>query len=194
MPKKTTRNKIFYIDTNVALDYITGRNIQTISVLEKIKAKGWKCVSSSFLTMEVADYKKDSIFVIDKAIDKKWEIRKILRETNKKDLRNGDFEKILDWFVEFLGKYNLELYDFLTNTDSWFLAQNIAFNSNLTAPDVVHLASAIIGAMNKQCQVLITNDKFFASEANKQIQTRKLKNKLKIMTTTEVEKKYFKNK
>ncbi|MDO8486575.1 MAG: hypothetical protein Q7S77_02685 [Candidatus Staskawiczbacteria bacterium] len=193
MPKEIKRNKIFYIDTNIVLDYITGRNVQTISVLEKIKNKGWKCISSSFLTMEVADYKKDNIFLFEKAMEKKWEMRKIFRETYKKDLKSGDFDKVLDWFLDFLEKYNLELFDFLINTDNWFLAQNIAFNSNLSAPDVVHLASAIIGATNKQCQVLITNDNFFTTEANKVLLSRGLNKKLKIMTTSEVEKQYFYN-
>jgi len=141
--------------------------------------------------MEIADYKKDSLFFIDKAIEKKWEIRKIIRETYNKDLGRGDFEKTLNWFVDFLGKYNLELFDFLVTTENWFLAQNIAFNSNLSAPDAVHLASAIIGAFNGQCQVFITNDKFFTTEANKVIESRKLKRKLEIMTVAEVEKKYF---
>jgi len=191
MPKKKRKIKSFYIDTNIVLDYITGRNTQTISVLEKIKNKGWQCISSSFLTMEIADYKKDSLFFIDKAIEKKWEIRKIIRETYNKDLGRGDFEKTLNWFVDFLGKYNLELFDFLVTTENWFLAQNIAFNSNLSAPDAVHLASAIIGAFNGQCQVFITNDKFFTTEANKVIESRKLKRKLEIMTVAEVEKKYF---
>ena len=63
--------------------------------------------------MEMADYKKDSLFVIDKAIEKKWEMRKIIRATDKKDLRRGDFEKVYEWFNEFTQDYkNIDLYDF----------------------------------------------------------------------------------
>lgn len=132
MPKKTKRSKAFYIDTNVALDYITARNREAILVLDKIKEKGWKCVSSSFLAMELADYKKDSLFVIDKAIEKKWEMRKILREIYNKDLKRGDFEKIFDWFNGFRQEYkNVELYDFLKNSDDWQGAQEISFNQDL---------------------------------------------------------------
>lgn len=194
MPKRIRKIKTFYIDANVVLDYITGRNTRTISVLEKIKSKGWKCISSSFLTMEVADYKKDSLFVIDKVIDKRWEMRRIIRETYKKDLRASDFEKVLDWFSDFLLEYKLELFDFLVTTDNWFLPQRIAFNSNLNAPDAVHLASAMIGAFNEQCQVLITNDKFFATEAKNAMENKRVvdkKPKLEIMTIADVEKKYF---
>ncbi|OGZ10438.1 MAG: hypothetical protein A3D65_00675 [Candidatus Lloydbacteria bacterium RIFCSPHIGHO2_02_FULL_50_13] len=192
MPKKTKRNKAFYVDTNVVLDYITGRNTQTISVLEKIKSRGWKCISSSFLTMEVADYRKDSIFLVEKALEKRWEMRRIVRETYQKDLKRGDFEKVLAWFVDFLDRHkNLDLYDFLTTKEDWFVAQHISFNSNLNAPDSVHLASAILGAQRGYCQILMTNDAFFAKEATKIIETRRLKSKLRVMTVAEVEHNYF---
>src|SRR3990167_3279668 len=124
MPKGTRKSKSFYIDTNIALDYLTGRNRQTVLVLGKLKDKEWKCVSSSFLAMEMADYKKDSLFVIDKAIEKKWEMRKIIRATDKKDLLRGDFEKVYEWFNEFRQDYkNIELYDFLKDADDWQLPQ-----------------------------------------------------------------------
>jgi len=97
--------------------------------------------------MELADYKKDSLFVIEKAIEKKWEMRKILRETYKKDLKRGDFEKVFEWFNDFRQEYkNIELYDFLKDSNDWQLAQEISFNSNLNSPDTIHLISAILGA------------------------------------------------
>ncbi len=193
MPKKIKRNRAFYIDTNVALDYITARNREAILVLDKIREKGWKCISSSFLAMELADYKKDSLFVIDKAIEKKWEMRKILRETHNKDLRRGDFEKVLDWFNGFKQEYNnIELYDFLKTSDDWQGAQGISFNSNLNAPDAIHLTTAILGAIGGYCQIMITNDKQFIQEARKIIDDYKLARKLKVMTISEVKKQFFK--
>jgi hypothetical protein len=193
MPKGK-RNRNFYIDTNIALDYITARNRQSVNLLNKIKDKGWKCVSSSFLGMELADYKKDSIFIIEKAIDKKWEMRKILRNVYAKDLKGGDLEKIQDWFRDFWDEYkNFEMYDFLASKDDWFMAQYIAFNSNLTSPDSLHLASAILGAQIDYCQVMLTNDKFLKEEGEKILADLKPKKKLLIMTISEAEKKYFKH-
>src|SRR3989344_5309714 len=194
MPKKTkTRSRAFYIDTNVALDYITGRNRQTVLILGKIKDKNWKCISSSFLAMELADYKKDSLFVIDKAIEKKWEMRKIIRATDKKDLRRGDFEKVYEWFNEFRQDYkNIELYDFLKDADDWQLPQEISFNSNLSAPDAIHLSSAILGSRASYCQVLITHDELLSKEGKRIIQDNKLSGKLKIMSVAEVKEKFFK--
>jgi predicted nucleic acid-binding protein len=192
MPKKK-KSKSFYIDTNIALDYITGRNRQTVLILGKIKDKGWKCVSSSFLAMELADYKKESLFIIDKAIDKKWEMRKIIRATDKKDLRSGDFEKVYEWFNEFRQDYkNIELYDFLKDSDNWQAAQEISFNSNLAAPDVIHLASAMLGSVTDYCQVLITHDELFSKEGKRIIKDYKMDSKLKIMSIAEVKESFFK--
>lgn len=192
MPRKT-KNRLFYIDTNIALDYITGRNRQTVLVLGKIKDKGWKCVSSSFLAMELADYKKESLFVIDKAIEKKWEIRKIIRATDKKDLRRGDFEKVYEWFNEFRQDYkSIDLYDFLKNSNDWQLAQEISFNSNLAAPDVIHLTSAMLGSVAGYCQVLITHDEMLSKEGKRIIQDYKLASKLKVMTIAELRDRFFK--
>ncbi len=193
MPGNPKRSRSFYIDTNIALDYITGRNRQTVLVLGKIRDKEWKCVSSSFLAMELADYKKESLFVIDKAIEKKWEMRKIIRATDKKDLRRGDFEKVYEWFNEFRQDYkNIELYDFLKDSDDWQIAQGISFNSNLAAPDVIHLTSAMLGSVAGYCQVLITHDELLLKEAKGIIHDYKLDTKLKVMTITEVKDRFFK--
>lgn len=189
---KTRRSKTFYIDTNVALDYITGRNWKTISVLEKIQSKKWECVSSSFLAMELADYKKDNIFIVEKALEEKWEMRRILREANQKCLREGDFEKVADWVNGFSSDLkNFHLYDFLQSSDDWQLAQQISLYSNLSAPDAIHLTSAILAIKAFGSIFLVTNDQGFAKEAQKIIEKEKLKRKLSVLTVSEVEKKFF---
>lgn len=190
MPKR--KSKTFYIDTNVALDYITARNREAIVVLNKIKDRGWKCISSSFFAMELADYRKESLFVIEKAMEKKWEMRKIMRELYKKDLRRGDFDKVLDWFDDFRKEYNnIELFDFLKTNDDWQGAQAISFQSNLNAPDAIHLTSAMLGAIGGYCQIMITQDQHFLKEAQRILTANKLAGKLKLMTVSEVKKKFF---
>ena len=123
----------------------------------------------------------------------KWEMRKIIRATDKKDLRRGDFEKVYEWFNEFKQDYkNIDLYDFLKNSDDWQLAQAISFNSNLSAPDAIHLASAMLGSRASYCQVLITHDELLSKEGKRIIQDNKLSGKLKIMSIAEVKEKFFK--
>ena len=192
MSKRKRKAKSFYIDTNIALDYATNRNIQTVLVLERIKEKGWRCVSSTFLAMEMADYKKDDLF-IERARSKKWEMRKILRERDNKKLKDVDFENTIDWFDDFRGRYKkIEMYDFLQDKDSWALAQEISFNSNLSAPDVIHLTSAIWGAVGDCCDIFVTNDNLLYGEAKRLIEQYEVKSKLKVMTIAEIRKKFFK--
>lgn len=191
MRKRRKRVRSFYIDTNVALDYATNRNIQTVLVLEKIKEKGWRCVSSTFLAMEMADYQKDALF-IGEAMGKKWEARRILRNIRSKNLRSTQLDTIYDWFQDFRNRYqNIHIYDFLQDSGAWELAQEISFNSNLTAPDVIHLSSAIFGAVAGYCSVLITNDKLLNNEATRIIEQYRLKTKLKVMTIADVKKTFL---
>ncbi len=164
---KKIEKEAIYIDTNIALDYITGRNAETISVLNKLKERGSIIVSSSFLVMEAADFKKNSMYMTKKAMDEKWEMRKIMRGVDQKDLKVGDFYNISDWIEDLKNKLKLELYDFLVDTDTWELAQYISQNSNLAAPDVIHLSSAIIAAQSGICKIFISNDGFLKKEGEK---------------------------
>jgi predicted nucleic acid-binding protein len=191
MPRKKRKSKSFYIDTNVALDYATNRDIQTVTLLENIKDRGWKCVSSSFLAMEMADYKKDYLY-ITKAINRKIEVRNVLRGIGDKGLRPADFEETDEWFGEFRQRFkNLELYDFMQDENAWTLAAEISLGSNLMAPDVIHIASAIIGARHGYCEVLITKDKVMREETEMLIKKYKLRGKLKVMTPAQVKQKYL---
>jgi len=173
---KTIEAEAFYIDTNIALDYITGRNPEAISVLDSLKETGATIVSSSFLVMEAADFRKDHVYFTHKAMDDKWDIRRIIRKSYEKDLKEGDFLNISDWVEELKSKLKLELYDFLVDADTWELAQYISQNLNLTAPDVIHLSSAIIAAQSgietdrktiTECKIFISNDKFLKGEAGR---------------------------
>jgi len=173
--KRKNKVKGFYIDTNIAIDYITGRNPDTIGVLDLMKEKGWKIVSSSFLVMEASDVKKDYIYIINKTMEEKWDIRRVLRERDHKDLTEGDFFKLTEWIDDLKDKLNLLLYDFLVDSDTWELAQYISQNSNLFAPDAIHLSSAIIASQGGieidddqiEIEAFVTNDSFIKEEAEK---------------------------
>ena len=190
------KGKIFYIDTNIALDYATQRNPDTIFTIEKIKEKKWKLTSSSFMLMEFFDYKKDAIF-ISRALDKKWETRKILREVNNKkgkSLKESDYNSIEEWSVEFKQKVKkLDFYDFLQDSEDWELAQRISLTSELSAPDVIHLTSAILGFRNKKCDFFVTNDELLREEGRKILKHMDVSifDEFKILTMADVKKKFF---
>jgi hypothetical protein len=97
--------------------------------------------------MEMADYQQDYTF-ISKEISKKRNPEDILRSKGSKNLNPSDFEEIEGWFADFQERLkNLTLYDFIVNSNRWALARDISFNSNLSAPDVIHLTYAILGAI-----------------------------------------------
>lgn len=189
---KKKKSKSFYIDTNIAIDFATNRDIQTVLVLERIKEKKWKCVSSTFLAMEMADYQQIYSY-ISKEISKKRNPEDILKSRNSKNLKDHDFKETEEWFAEFNQRFkNLTLYDFITNSNGWALAREISFNSNLFAPDVIHLVSAMLGFIGGYCDVLITKDSLFHTEAEKILSLKQFKNiKLKVMNVSEVKKKFF---
>ena len=79
----------------------------------------------------------------------------------------------------------------MQNDEEWQFAQGISFNSNLTAPDVIHLSSAIIGSTKGYPKYFITGDKGFYMEAKRIIGENKIRG-LEILTIAEVKKKFFK--
>lgn len=200
MKESVAKQQAYYIDTDIALDYITGRDRETIFVLDKLVKLNSMIVSSSFLVMEAADFKKDSMYFFDKIADKKWELRRVIREAYRKDLTRGDFYKIEEWIKELKDKLKLQLYDFLIDSDTWEVAQYISQNSNLFAPDVIHLSSSIIAAQSGidigkgikiPCQIFISNDDFLKKEA------KKIKEDLEIsypeiLTISEIKNKFLK--
>lgn len=194
MSKRKSKSKSIYIDTNVALDYATQRNKETIAVLDRIKERGWKCISASFMAMEMADYKKESLYVIDKLVNRKWEARKVVSNVRNTDLNESQLIDAHNWFADFVSRYKqIEFYDFITDSEAWGLAQKISFGSNLTAPDVIHLSSAIIAAVYKQCDTMITQDRNLIVEGNRILREYRLKTKLSIKTVSDFRKAHFKS-
>jgi len=156
---------VIYIDTNFILDFTEGRNSKCIYIIEKIRVKKWKCVSSTFAIMEISDIIKDNFFVTKK-LQKHWTINKILRERYKKDLSQGDFEDVENYILnKIFGTY--AFLQFLTpSKDGWVAALEFSTNSNISAPDIMHLATA----WNAGCNILITSDKHFMTDAKKLIE------------------------
>ena len=181
MPEKRRVSKeipkqAFYIDTNVALDYVIDKDKQTVSVLENIKKLGVSIVSSSFLIMEAADYVKNNLYINKKSKKRLWDIKQVIRKLDKKNLKEEDFESVSELIEELKSKLELELFDFLVDSDTWELGQYISQSSNLYAPDVIHLASAIVATQSGietgygikiPCDIFISNDGFLRKEGEK---------------------------
>jgi predicted nucleic acid-binding protein len=143
--------------------------------------------------MEMADFQQTYTY-ISKEISKKRNPDDILKSKGNRKLNKSDLHECEEWFEEFTKKFkHLEIYDFMNDANAWALAKEISFNSNLAAPDVIHLASAILASIGGYCEILLTKDGQMRKEAVEVLDTyRKFKNvKLKVMNIEEAKKKFF---
>jgi predicted nucleic acid-binding protein len=131
----------------------------------KIRENKWRCVSSTFTIMEISDIIKDNIFVTKK-LQKHWTINKILRERYRKDLNQNDFEDVEKYILnKIFGVY--KFIKFLTpSEEGWVAALTFSTHSNISAPDIMQLATA----WNAGCNILITSDKHFTTDVRSLIE------------------------
>lgn len=60
------KSKILYIDTNVVLDFVADKDNNVIVLMKSVKSRGWKLRISTFAMIELAEYRKNEIFLWDK--------------------------------------------------------------------------------------------------------------------------------
>ncbi len=171
--KKSRANEspVIYIDTCIARDLMKSRNRDSIHLLEVIREKKLRCITSVFLIMELLDIEKDDRFFIKK-MGLNYEIDKINRLKYDKDLNREDFDNIFKYFSNFFS----ETYKFIKivnlSEEGWNWAFRISHYSNLSAPDSVHLATAL-----DKCNILVTNDDSFIKNAKIFLKQENLKSK-----------------
>jgi len=196
MRKRKNKKKVkyFYLDTCIAIDCATGRDDDSSFVMEFLKAKKHRFISSSFLFLELGDFKKELLFIRNK-FDEQWISKKILSEIDKKDLNKSELKQAREWIDKrILTPFpNLKIYDLLQTEDDWNLAQRISFETNLKDSDTLHLASAIIAIrrLNIEFLYFLTRDSFLIKEGTKFIKDFKIKGK---MVVIDPKSKVFKNK
>ncbi len=170
-----------YIDTNVCRDCIKRRNKETIHMMGLIRDKKWKCYTSIFSIMELTDTEKDSIF-FNKKMRIGWDINKILRLRQQKDLNTGDLKEAEEIVKSFFEEYKFVEIVNLEGGKAWDLALKISSTSNLSAPDAIHLATA----WQSNCDIIVTSDEFFIKEGSKILKKEKVWNRLRICKPNEL--------
>ena len=174
VPKKSKTIPRIYVDTNVIIDCTEGRNKDSIHLMEQIREHNFECITSVFSALEVADNAKETIFV-SKKLRQRWTFNKIRREVYRKDLNNEDFKEV----EEYIENKILYPYPFFYITpldlQGWRSALDLCIHSNVSAPDILHLATA----WDSKCNVLVTSDDHLIKESRKLIkkysQLRKIK-------------------
>lgn len=175
MPEKSEKVPRIYVDTNFILDCTEGRSRHSVHLIEQIREQKWGCVTSIFSILEIVDNTKDSIF-ISKKLRQRWTINKIRRGIYIKNLSNEDFKEV----EKYIENKVLNTYPFLKSLvlteQGWRAALDLGMHSNISAPDIMHLATA----WDSKCNVLVTSDEHFINESKKLIKNYPQLQKIKI--------------
>ncbi len=91
------KSKILYIDTNVILDFVADKDNYTVVLMESVKTRSWKLRISTFAMIELAEYRKNEIFLWDKLSQNKSLnniIKRIKNPRENKKLKKYHFEQV----------------------------------------------------------------------------------------------------
>lgn len=194
MPAKKGQNKILYIDTNVALDFAVDKDENVVVLMNSVKTRGWKLRTSTFAMIELAEYKKNELFLWDK-LSQNYSLNNILKRIknhrDNKKLKSYHFEQVSSWLDSLQSQ--LPKISFLdldspkqeNQASSWQLAHEISVYSNLSAKDTIHLATAMAAAVNGECDFFITSDGDLIKEAAVILQEAKMVQKLTVLRPKE---------
>ena len=199
MQRRKRKSKILYIDTNVVLDFIADKDNNVIVLMKSVKSRGWKLRISTFAMIELAEYRKNEIFLWDK-LSKNTSLNKIMKRIrnprDNKKLKDFQFEQVSNWLDDLQSELpNIDFLDIgpsegKDKIGSWQLALDLGIYSNLNAKDVIHFATAIAAAQSNSCDFFITSDGEFYKEAKRIVEDLKMKNKLKILKPKDFIEKY----
>jgi len=192
------KNKVIYLDTCVILNYLD-KEENSVVLMKSVKDRNWEIRTSTFGMVELAEYRRNEIYLWHKLSNKRSlnAIMKAIRNPRKeKKLKDYQFSELSDW----LANVQTALPKFqsldLTSSEnqevqsSWQLAYDLSISTNLNAKDNVHLATAISASLNGECDFFITTDGNLYNEAKRIIAEFKMGKKLQIMKPKEFIKKY----
>jgi len=172
-------NKIphIYFDTNFVIDISSGKSL-SCHILEEAKKKKWRYYVSIFCMMEAFDIKQEHFF-FNKKVSIGESLKRIISKRRERDLSESDLKEIKDILTNKLFKpHEMDHAYYFEDSDTWKMCLEITRDTNITASDAIHLATAL--ALN--CDILITSDIPFIIEGNRYIRKKKLENKLVLCT------------
>ncbi|MBA7478338.1 hypothetical protein ES707_13761 [subsurface metagenome] len=174
---KGAKKPSIYIDTCIARD-ITERRVgrdASIELLGHIKSKNWTCKMSVFGLMELVDIEQESLFVNLRYFVEKQSLDEVYSSRRNRNLGQKELEKSFQYIEQFQNNYSfIDLVGM--SEDGWSLAIVVASNSNLLAADVIHLVSA----WQEDCDLVVTDDNFFVSEAKTYLINEGIRDKLRV--------------
>jgi predicted nucleic acid-binding protein len=150
-----------YLDTNVITAFIQKEKKwypKIKQLLEYIKKKKWFCSTSFFCIMEVLDNLKDNEFARQKLIKEKMTWKDFRSSRNQRNLEDAQIQKLFTKFKkEITGRLLIDITPFRLQNKGWEFALKISSESNIFAPDSIHLATSLENGSD----LLVSKDNFF---------------------------------
>ncbi len=155
-----------YVDTNVLSGALERQHTSSARLLDEVEKNGWKCSTAIFAFMELFDISQDNKYVLNQ-LQVGVHIKKAYKSLDQKNLSEVDLKNIQETIRDsFSIKYpSIKYYDF--EKETWTKALDLKAATNISAPDIIHLATAI----ELKCDILVTLDNFFKKEAEPYIKT-----------------------
>lgn len=159
-----------YLDSNVILDVLRDRRrhgqLVSLELLERAKRDKWFVSTSPFAIMEVLDIEQDDLFFQIKVSEGNT-VADVLRIRRQRDLSKQLLDKISKRIEEKLRIAYSYIQYWELKVEGFDRAVELARGSNISAPDCIHLATALeVG-----CDILVTSDEFFMKEAKQYLPT-----------------------
>lgn len=155
-----------YVDANVFVELLEGQHRASIHLLENVKEKKWRCSTSIFTLMELSEIRQDNKYIYNQ-LGLGTHIKKAYRSLDQKDLSASDLSQTQQKIdTIFMTTYPFVEFFFLEKA-GWDRALDLKATTNISAPDAIHLATAIEAG----CDVLVTLDSFLIKEATNYIKT-----------------------
>lgn len=142
-----------YLDTNVILDLLRPqRRAESGQLIRVTQGRGWALVTSSFALMESLDIEQENEWIL-KRVREGEGVDRLLRSRRERHLGADDLLKVQRRLSRFIRQHRV--FDWVhLDEDGWATAIGLALQTNLTATDCIHVATAHI----TRCDVLVTSD------------------------------------
>lgn len=168
-----------YIDTNVIRDCIKRRKDYSISLMKLVRDNKIECVTSVFSLLELWRIEKEEEYFYKK-VRSGWELNSIISGRRNKDLTDTELNQVNDRLDKFFKEYSF-IQKVQLEGAGWQFAVDIARTTNFEPADIMQLATA----MGEGCQLVVTGDDPFITEAKKFISQNK--HTIEIIETSKAE-------
>ena len=162
-----------YLDTTVILDYVdqTRGNLNSMNLMQRIKAgNGLTGVISTFTIMEAVQQRQESTHLRE-LINRGFSLNEIRgQEGSNRNLTLSECRRCFNDIYRVLNGFGLHIeIRNLGADDIWIEASRLVQETNICAPDAIHVATALTSG----CDGFVTGDRLLCDQLKKTRRLRK---------------------